>query len=80
MINDLEDDFNLYCLRHKDLSLKRNAYNFVRSQTCIRTGRNPLIKAYEIAKSIDTSDIGDVVYGEPRFFSDVGVNIPGVKL
>ena len=64
--NDLELEFEFYCFKHKNLSLRRNAYNFVRSQTCIKSGRNPWIEAYEIAKTIDTSDMLDVVEGEPN--------------
>ena len=64
--NGLSFEFDRYCFKHKDISLRRNAYNFVRSHDCIRTGINSLIKALEIAESIDTSQIGDVVYGEPK--------------
>lgn len=64
--NGLSTQFELYCLKHKDISLRRNAYNFVRSNDCIRTGRNFLIESYEIGLSIDPSEIGDVVYGEPK--------------
>ena len=65
--NDLVNDFEFYRLKHSEISLNRCARAF-----CLKKGllKTPVKKHLDLIQAcsieIDTSEIGDVVYGQPN--------------